>query len=227
MPGPKGDDLALLTDAARAAGDIARRYFKSDPQIWDKSDGQGPVTQADLEIDAMLKSRLQSARRDYGWLSEETDDDPTRLTQSQVFIVDPIDGTRAFIEGSAHWSHSLAIAQNGQITAAAVYLPMLDRMFTAQANGGAYLNGSPIQVSGRNDADGATILAHKANFQAHHWPGPGGMPNMKRAFRSSLAYRLCLVAQGRPHSWSLTTISNPANMLATGCNARNGFASLW
>lgn len=187
-------DLALLTDAAHAAGDIALRYFKSDPTVWDKSDGQGPVTQADLEIDAMLKSRLTNARDDYGWLSEETDDDPARLSQSHVFIIDPIDGTRAFIEGNAHWSHSLAISVQGHVTAAAVYLPVLDLMFTATQGGRAFLNGAPLQVSPRQQAQGAKILAAKSNFEDHHWPG--GFPGMERAFRSSLAYRLCLVGEG-------------------------------
>ena len=96
------NDLALLTEAARAAGDIARRYFQKSPKVWDKGGSAGPVTEADLEVDRMLSDDLRAARPDYGWLSEETEDSATRLSQENVFIVDPIDGTRAFILSLIH-----------------------------------------------------------------------------------------------------------------------------
>lgn len=188
------DDLKLLTDAALASGEIAQGFFQSDPQVWDKEDDAGPVTEADLAIDTMLKQTLQAARPDYGWLSEETEDGTERLSCDCVFIVDPIDGTRAFIDGRSHWSHSLAITRNGIPTVAAVYLPIMDMMFTATLGGGAFLNGEPITVSDSEQAEGACILATKPNFDAKHWPG--GFPDIKRSFRSSLAYRLCLVAEG-------------------------------
>lgn len=188
------NDLELLSRAARDAGEIAKSFFRSNPRVWDKTDNAGPVTEADLEIDRMLKATLQSARPDHGWLSEETDDDPSRLVHDDVFIVDPIDGTRAFIEGSSHWSHSLAISKNGKVTHAAVYLPVNDLMFTAEIGKGAQLNGNEISVSHRNEVEGACILSAKPNFETACWPG--GFPNIKRNFRSSLAYRLCLVAEG-------------------------------
>ncbi|MCK0096966.1 3'(2'),5'-bisphosphate nucleotidase CysQ [Yoonia sp. F2084L] len=187
-------DLALLVDAARHAGDIAKHYFRQDPDITEKPDGAGPVTAADLAVNAMLESNLQSARPDYGWLSEETEDNAARLSTTRQFIIDPIDGTRAFIEGSKDWAHSLAIVENGQPVAAAVYLPMRDMMFAASAGGGATLNGDPIHTT---DAalDGATILGAKPNFDGRFWK-QGVLPPIKRKFRSSLAYRMCLVAQG-------------------------------
>ena len=97
-------DLALLVDAAHEAGAIALRYFKRDPQTWDKGDGAGPVTEADLAVNSMLEGRLRRARPDYGWLSEETPDSTDRLSARRCFIVDPIDGTRAFIEGQDSFS---------------------------------------------------------------------------------------------------------------------------
>ncbi|MEH6360678.1 MAG: inositol monophosphatase family protein, partial [Amylibacter sp.] len=97
-------DLKLLLDAAEAAGDIALKYFQHDVDVWDKADGQGPVTQADLEIDKMLYAELLGARPDYGWLSEETEDDLKRLEHETVFIVDPIDGTRSFINGHENFA---------------------------------------------------------------------------------------------------------------------------
>ena len=188
------NDLTLLTEAARAAGGIARSYFQKNPRVWDKGGSAGPVTEADLEVDRMLSGDLRGARPDYGWLSEETEDSAARLSQEHVFIVDPIDGTRAFIEGVPHWAHSLSIAKSGQVVSAAVYMPMLGLMFTATLGGGAYLNDEPINVSTRHETPGANILSSKANFREEFWPG--GFPNLQRSFRSSLAYRLCLVANG-------------------------------
>ena len=86
-------DLKLLLDAGEAAGEIAKRYFKADPEIWDKGGGQGPVTEADLEIDRMLNAELLAARPDYGWLSEETEDGTERLEAERVFIVDPVEAS--------------------------------------------------------------------------------------------------------------------------------------
>ena len=188
------NDLTLLSDAARAAGDIAKHYFQKGPKAWDKGGTAGPVTEADLEVDRMLSCDLCTARPSYGWLSEETEDSTDRLSNEHVFIVDPIDGTRAFIEGELHWAHSLAISRSGRIQTAVVYMPMLDLMFTATNDGGAYLNGVRIMVSARSETQGANILSSKANFQKEFWPG--GFPDLKRSFRSSLAYRLCLVANG-------------------------------
>ncbi|EBA11255.1 inositol monophosphatase family protein [Roseobacter sp. CCS2] len=188
-------DLALLIAAARRSGDIAKQYFQQNPDVTDKPDGAGPVTAGDLAVNAMLEGFLQAARPDYGWLSEETEDNPARLDTTHQFIIDPIDGTRAFIEGSKDWAHSLAIAQNGAPVAAAVYLPMRDLMFAAAKGAGATLNGKPI-VATTAPMDGATLLGTKPNFDGKFWKD-GVLPPVKRAFRSSLAYRLCLVAQGR------------------------------
>ncbi|WP_281826506.1 3'(2'),5'-bisphosphate nucleotidase CysQ [Jannaschia rubra] len=189
------DDLTLLADAALAAGAIARRHFGNGPQTWDKGLGQGPVTEADLEIDAMLRDTLTGARPDYGWLSEETTDGPGRLTRDRVFIIDPIDGTRAFVNGEANFSHSLAVVERGRPVAAAVYLPMKDRLYLAAAGRGATRNGTAIAPSGKVTLDGATVLGSKSNFNDVFWHG--GRPPVRPQFRSSLAYRLALAAEGR------------------------------
>ncbi|WP_039018609.1 inositol monophosphatase family protein [Halocynthiibacter namhaensis] len=188
-------DLNLLRDAALASGDIARKFWKQNPDVTDKPDGAGPVTEADLAIDRMLHSELRSARPDYGWLSEETEDDQKRLNHDRVFIIDPIDGTRAFIQGDSSFSHSLAIAEKGEVIAAAVYLPIRDEMFLAHKNGIATLNGKPIQVTAAA-TQGAKVLGAKPNFAPDHWQDDQ-TPPIERHFRSSLAWRLCLVAQGR------------------------------
>lgn len=188
-------DLALLIDAARKAGTIATGYFGNDPDVTDKPAGAGPVTEADLAVDRMLHDMLGAARPDYGWLSEETEDNADRLSTDRQFVIDPIDGTRAFIAGNRDWAHSLAVVEDGQVRAAAVYLPMRDLMFAAIRGGGATVNDMPVRVTPA-PLEGATVLGTKPNFEGRFWRR-GMVPPINRAFRSSLAYRLCLVAQGR------------------------------
>ena len=188
-------DLALLTSAAREVGEIALRYAAKGAQSWEKPDGQGPVTEADLAVDAALHAMLGAARPDYGWLSEERPDDPVRLQHEAVFIVDPIDGTRAFMKGETAWAHSLAVAVNGRVTAAVVFLPVKDNLYAARRGGGATLDGAPIRCSARTTLPGATLLAAKPNYAPENWLGP--VPEVERHYRPSLAYRLSLVAEGR------------------------------
>ncbi|MGB3409463.1 MAG: 3'(2'),5'-bisphosphate nucleotidase CysQ [Jannaschia sp.] len=188
-------DRDLLAKAALAAGRIARRHFGQGPQVWDKGDGQGPVTAADLEIDAMLRAELMAARPGYGWLSEESTDHPERLARGRVFVIDPIDGTRAFIAGEDTFSHSLAIVEDGVPIAAAVHLPMKNRLYSAGSGLGATRDGRPIAPTGRDRLDGADVLGTKVNFQERHWKD--GPPPVTRHFVSSLAFRLALVAEGR------------------------------
>lgn len=188
-------DLALLTEAALRAGEIALRYWKNAPQFRDKGDGQGPVTEADLAVNDMLEDQLRRARPGYGWLSEESEDGSARQTSERVFIIDPIDGTRAFLAGEETFAHSLAVAERGRVTAAVVYLPALDRLYTACDHGPALCDGVEMMASPRQGSAGASVLTTKANLLPEQWPG--GVPQIDRNFRASLAYRLCLVAEGR------------------------------
>lgn len=186
-------DLTLLITAARAAGDIAMRYFRNDPKVWEKP-GEGPVTEADIAVNDMLFDTLRGARPSYGWLSEETPDTDERLDCEHLFLIDPIDGTSAFIAGDSSFSHSLAIAHNGVVTAAVVHLPAKDRLYAAYADGPATCNGHPIQCSRRAGINGATLLTPKTSLDPALWHGP--VPDLTRHFRASVAYRLCLVAEG-------------------------------
>ncbi|MCZ4352234.1 3'(2'),5'-bisphosphate nucleotidase CysQ [Roseovarius aestuarii] len=188
-------DLPLLIEAARAAGVIACGFTGATARRWDKADGAGPVTEADLAVNDALEAHLRGARVDYGWLSEESADDPERLHAARTFIVDPIDGTRSFIEGSRAWAHALAVAEQGVVTAAVVYLPMMDKLYAAAVGQGATLNGVPIHASSYAGVEGASLLAARPMMDPVHWRG--AVPSFKRAHRPSLAYRLSLVAEGR------------------------------
>ncbi|WP_245902411.1 3'(2'),5'-bisphosphate nucleotidase CysQ [Pararhodobacter marinus] len=199
MPARDADlaDLALLGEAALEAGEIATRYFRADPRVWDKGDGQGPVTEADLAVNTHLHDRLRTARPDYGWLSEESDPlgDLSRLEQETTFVVDPIDGTRAFIDGQPGFAHALAVLRAGEPVAAVVHLPALSLTYAAARGAGATLNGDAIAATTRAEAEGATILCARPALDPVHWPG--GLPPVKRQFRPSLAWRLALVGEGR------------------------------
>lgn len=194
MRGPE-EDLALLQEAATRAGEIALGYWRQEPRSWDKGGDAGPVSEADLAVNEALQSILTTARPDYGWLSEESEADPSRLDAEYCFIIDPIDGTRAFIAGQEGFSHSLAIARNDRIVAAVVHLPVREQTYTAHAEGPALLDGQPITPTDR-DIDGATVLTYRAVSEPVHWKG-GQVPPFRREFRPSLAWRLCLAAEGR------------------------------
>jgi myo-inositol-1(or 4)-monophosphatase len=194
LPAPDHADLALLEDAARAAGEIALAGAGRPGEIRDKPGGLGPVSEIDLAVDAMLRARLLGARPGYGWLSEETEDGPERQGARRLFVVDPIDGTRAFLAGQKAWSHSLAVVEDGRVIAGVIHLPMLGKTYAATRGNGARLNGSPISVASRTRLEGARLLASAGQLAA--WFGAGSVPPVERLFRPSIAYRLCLVADG-------------------------------
>jgi myo-inositol-1(or 4)-monophosphatase len=187
-------DLALLCDAAKAAGAVAMAHFGRAPAAWEKPGGAGPVSDADLAVDAWLKQSLRAARPGYGWLSEESPDDPVRLSHERVFIVDPIDGTRAFLAQKPGWCVALAVAVAGHVTAAAAFLPVSGELYAAARGAGATRDGVRLRPSARAEPVGASVLAGAPQMEAQHWPG--GAPAVARAFRPSLVHRLCLVAAG-------------------------------
>lgn len=226
MPVP---DLALLEQAAHEAGEIALRYWRQDPKAWDKGGTAGPVSEADLAVNAHLEQLLRGARPDYGWLSEESADGPERLDAQQCFIIDPIDGTRAFLDGQSGFSHSLAVATGDRITAAVVHLPASGMTYTASVDGPALLNGAVIRPQ-EHALEGATVLSGKPSLDPMFWRGV--VPPVRREFRSSLAWRLCLVAEGRFNAalstraaweWDIAAgslISQRAGCLATELSGR-------
>lgn len=197
MQGPEAD-LHLLTEAVQRAGDIALRFWRKRPKSWEKPDGLGPVTEADLAVNDSLSQDLRGARPDYGWLSEESADDAARLTAPRTFIIDPIDGTRSFMAGEDTFSIVAGIAEGSRMVAGVVWLPALGRLYAAHAEGPALYNDKPIHVSSTQSLEGATMLANATSLAPERWPG--GVPAVKRAFRPSLAYRLALVAEGRHDS---------------------------
>ncbi len=191
MPAP--DDDELLRDAVRDAGELARAFAADMPEHWRKEDGT-PISDADLKVNDLLKDRLTGARPDYGWLSEETQDDARRLDKRRVWVIDPIDGTSAFLKGDPHWTVSAALVEDGRPVVGMVYNPMTKEFFEASAGQGARLNGKPIQVSERAALEGARMIMHRSVLQSDRWVEP--WPDLTAEMRNSMAYRLCLVASG-------------------------------
>jgi myo-inositol-1(or 4)-monophosphatase len=148
------DDLSLIVEAAYAAGELATAMRNAGLETRMKV-GDSPVTNADLACDALLTELLRGARPDYGWLSEETADDPDRLTRRRVFVVDPIDGTRDFLRGRPGWAVSIAVVEDGLAIAGAVYAPQMGEAYAAVAGGGATLDGAPIRCSVTKMLEGA------------------------------------------------------------------------
>ncbi len=188
------DDHALLIETVREAGALALDFFQGDYEHWDKAAGE-PVSEADHAVDALLKERLCAARPDYGWLSEESTDTPERLDRERVFIVDPIDGTRAFIRGDPEFTVSAALAEAGRAVVGVVFNPVTDEMFEAAEGGGARLNDDRITTSAQVDWSGARVISGTRMFSRAGWTGP---PADAEFFAiNSIAYRMALVAAGR------------------------------
>ncbi|HEY9235262.1 MULTISPECIES: 3'(2'),5'-bisphosphate nucleotidase CysQ [Phenylobacterium] len=187
------EDLKLITEAAKEAGRLAMQLREAGLETTFK-EGDSPVTNADLATDALIKARLTSARPGYGWLSEETPDDPARRTRRRLFVVDPIDGTRAFIKTRPWWAVSVAVVEEGLPLAGVVYAPDLDETFQAVAGGGATLNGAPIQAGERDVIEGCGMVGDARMFTHPAWPTP--WPEMRIEARNSTAYRMCVVASG-------------------------------
>lgn len=194
MPAPAttySDDLELLRSAAVAAGIIASSFFRRPVKSWDK-ENSSPVSEADILVDRYLANALLNARPDYGWLSEETADNPSRLDCERVFVVDPIDGTRGFLRGEDSWTVCLAVVENGAPVAGVVYAPVRDELYDAVKGQGARLNGRPIQRSRRA---GAPPIIPAAGA-VHQEMQAAGLNYTRGPYFPSLAYRLVQVATG-------------------------------
>ncbi len=212
MPATEIDPAAAaetLATAVREAGALALAMFRTPLRSWTKGPTASPVCDADIAVDTLLRERLGTANGAIAWLSEESADDLARLTAQYVWIVDPIDGTRAYIEGHSDWAVSAALVHDGRPVAAALFAPATDEFFMAIAGAGATRNGAPIKASAGAGLDQARIAGPKHFLEklAAAAPPFTVMPRVR-----SLALRLARVAQGsldaaiasgNSHDWDL------------------------
>jgi myo-inositol-1(or 4)-monophosphatase len=200
MLSPSPHTLASLApavrDAARRAGDLALPYFRAGGQtaakLWYKGHSS-PVTEADIALDTFLKGHLSELFPQAGWLSEETADDPARLEKSYVWIVDPIDGTRAFSTGHPDWAISIALVKDGKPVLGILYAPVHERLYEARLGEGAWCNGRRLRVSEAEALTRARVAGPKPLVdQLERHMGPvERLPKVP-----SLALRLARVAEG-------------------------------
>jgi myo-inositol-1(or 4)-monophosphatase len=200
---------ARLKKSVREAGLLALSMFQKPLNTWTKGEAQSPVSEADVAADNLLRERLTAGNAGIAWLSEESVDDPARLEARYVWIVDPIDGTRAYIGGLPHWAVSAALVENGRPIVACLYAPVSDEFFMAVAGAGATRNGAAIDSTRGAELGGARIGGPRnllARLQAVLPP----FEVMPRTH--SLALRLARVAEGsfdaafaggNSHDWDL------------------------
>jgi myo-inositol-1(or 4)-monophosphatase len=153
-----------LAEAVREAGLLALTTFRGELKSWIKGKSS-PVSEADLAVDALLRQRLLAIRK-VAWLSEETEDDPVRLHKPETWIVDPIDGTRAYLAGSPDWAISTALVSEGRPVVAALYAPVTDELFLSVAGQGATLNNTPIHASVGDSIAGARFSGAKQRLDS-------------------------------------------------------------
>lgn len=186
-----GNDAQLLEDAVRRAGGLALDYYNSCAKAWTKQDGT-PVTEADIAVDKLLRDTLCGARPDYGWLSEETADDDRRIACRRVWVVDPIDGTRTFVEHIDQWCVAAALVEDGRPILSCILRPVCGDFYTARSGKGAFLNGTRLAVSDCTSLANARIMARSRALQDDKWQVP--LPPVKSQIINSLVLRLCKVA---------------------------------
>ena len=181
-----------LVEAVCAAGTLALAARAGPLRTWHKANAS-PVSEADIEVDQLLKTRLLAATPDYGWLSEESVDDRARTQRRRVWIVDPIDGTRAYLAGAADWVISAALVEEGRPILGAIFAPVEASLFVVVRGAGATRNGAPLQVSGGSSLKGARIAGPRGHLKslATLVPEIVAVPKIH-----SLALRLARVAQG-------------------------------
>ena len=201
----RGPLEAILREAGEIALETSRRDFKR----WTKGHDNSPVSEADLAVNDFLKDRLPALAPQAGWLSEETEDDPAARATDTVWIVDPIDGTRAFITKRPDWTICVALVDRGRPQLAGIYAPVTDEMFVAAAGLGATRNGAAIGVSAGDDLAGARLAGPRRYIDRLAALGPGALLQPKV---HSLALRLTRVAEGAfdvalsspgSHDWDL------------------------
>jgi len=214
-------DAALLRDTVREAGALAQSMFRTELKKWTKG-ASSPVSEADIAVNDLLEARLRAATPDYGWLSEESVDDAARLSRRLTWIVDPIDGTRNYLNGHDDWCVSVALVEDATPVLAAVFAPTSGEFFFAVRGRGTTLNEKPVRAAGGSELDFARVAGPKPLVERLH-RGPGEISLYPRI--GSLALRLCRVAEGRldaafaggqSRDWDLAA----ANLIVQEANGR-------
>jgi myo-inositol-1(or 4)-monophosphatase len=189
-------ELDVAQRAARAAGAIVRRYYEGAVAVdYKDSARDNPVTAADQEADACIKDIVRGAFPDDGWLSEETRDSRQRLDRSRVWIVDPLDGTKEFIQHIPELCVCIALVEDGAPVVGVEFNPITDELFAAARGGGVRVNGRPAHTSDVAELAAARILASRSEDKRGEWDV--FKPRVRVELTGSVAFKLALIAAGR------------------------------
>ncbi len=181
--------------AAQSAGEIVMSYYKTNLDIEHKSPNN-PVTEADLEANAHIQNILTSKYPNFGWLSEETKDSLDRLTKEYVWIIDPIDGTKEFIEGIPNFSISIGLVKNNNPIIGVLYNPATKELFYASKNNGSYYNQELCNCSNLNDISKIKIVISRSEIKAGLWDKYNFKSENKFEI-GSVAYKLGLISANK------------------------------
>ncbi|WP_092029455.1 3'(2'),5'-bisphosphate nucleotidase CysQ [Bradyrhizobium sp. OK095] len=201
-------DAALLRDTVREAGSLAQSMFRTELKKWTKG-ASSPVSEADIAVNDLLEARLRGATPDYGWLSEESADDKARLSRRLTWIVDPIDGTRNYLNGHDEWCVSVALVEDAAPVLGAVFAPVSNEFFFAARGQGTLLNDAAVRATSGSTLDFSRMSGPKPMVERLN-SSAGDIKLHPRI--GSLALRLCRVAHGgldaafaggNSHDWDL------------------------
>ena len=208
-------DLKLALDASKEAGKIIMQYYRADYEIKEKG-YHNPVTTADNEADSFLKSTLTDAMPEYGWLSEETVDSKDRLDKDRVWIVDPLDGTKEFIEGVPHFVVSIALVDKGMPIIGVLHNPVTEETFYAAKGEGAYLNNIRYHCSIKASTKEMVILNSRSETRRGLWESYKAKFKELRAI-GSVAYKMGLTATGKADIFATLRPKNEWDVCAGTC----------
>jgi myo-inositol-1(or 4)-monophosphatase len=195
-------EMAVAQEAARAAGKVILRWYDGDYSVREKS-SDSPVTEADTEANRCIHEHIMAAFPDDGWLSEETRDSPARLEKKRVWIIDPLDGTKEFIQHIPEFCVCIGLVEDGAPILGVTYNPVRDEMFAAERGTGTTLNGEKVSVSDQAKLADASVLASRSEVKRGEWKPFES--EMRVDLTGSVAYKLALIAAGRADAtFSLT-----------------------
>jgi myo-inositol-1(or 4)-monophosphatase len=208
-------ELNIAIQASKEAGEVIMEYYKADYEIREKG-YHNPVTTADHAADSRLKEILIEARPEFGWLSEETVDSPDRLSKERVWVVDPLDGTKEFIEGVPQFVVSIAIVENGEPILGVLYNPVTKDIFTAAQGEGAFLNDEPVHCVTKDSIGDMVILNSRSETRRGLWEPFADTFGELRAI-GSVAYKLGLTAAGKADIFASLRPKNEWDICAGNC----------
>jgi len=210
------EELIAGKVAARNAGKILMKHFSASDKKVEYKSLNNPVTIADHEADQYLSEFIGGEFPDDGWLSEETVDTRERLEKSRVWIVDPLDGTKEFIEGIPHFSISIALVEDGYPVIGIVYNPCTEEMFYAEKEKGSYLNGSNVKISIKEKLIDSSIVVSRSEYRKKLWHAyKENFSDIKPI--GSVAYKLGLVGANQYDIFSTVAPKNEWDICAGDC----------